>query len=324
MEWTDDMTVRLGHGTSALTLVSYLRASNEEHLCRSELLTVLTERFALPFDDARLALDRFQGGITRAMSGNAANEPDQAKDPIAWASYQLELGLPVDEAPLGPPPEVEASASALLDRARNGEPTSGTEDVAVALEVTRVAVASQEPAGIRFHLLLEAATSISVAAETCISRLQQRQWPCAPAGSEEWVDGVALAAAARQVTTKFASQPDPEFEERSLGLVGRVVTMILGQCHAFVGRAMVESAQCIKRNGDPKRAATHVEPVLTDFEIVLEWFQDDGPFDEHVTALNYLLEAIDLIIEVRGSSTELDNLRRRTSETLGRAVPDNT
>jgi hypothetical protein len=62
------------------------------------------------------------------------------------------------------------------------------------------------------------------------------------------------------------AHPDPEFEERGLGLVGRIVTRLLGQCHAFVGRAMVESARCIQRNGDPDRAATHVEAV-DDFEV---------------------------------------------------------
>jgi hypothetical protein len=40
---------------------------------------------------------------------------------------------------------------------------------------------------------------------------------------------------------KFAAQPDPLIEERGLGLVGRIVTRLLGQCHAFVGRAMIES-----------------------------------------------------------------------------------
>ncbi len=111
---------------------------------------------------------------------------------------------------------------ALLDRAQSGEPTRSTEDVAVALEVARLAVASQEPDSIRFHLLLEAATSLSVAAEAAIRRIQQRQWPYAPAGSQEWIE--------------------------------------------------------------------------------------------------FLLAAIDLVIEVRGSSTELDTLRRQTTETLSRSV----
>jgi hypothetical protein len=190
----------------------------------------------------------------------------------------------------------------------------------VALEVARLAVASQEPDRTRFHLLIEAATSLSVAAEACIGRLGR--WACAPEGSQEWVDGVALAAAARQVTAKFAAQPDPALEERGLGLVGRIVTRVLGQCHAFVGRVMLESASCFQRNGDPERAATHVEAVLADFGFLLDQFEDENPFDEYVIALEYLLAAVELTVEVRGTSTELDVLRNRTEHVLARASTD--
>lgn len=320
MEWTDDLTVRLARGTSTRELVVYLRAAHEEGVRRRELLAVLTERFALPFDDARLAMDRVMGGVVRAASGIAANEPDRAKDPLAWMSYRLELGQSVEDDLVELSAQQRASAEELLQRARRGEPTHGTEDVAVALDVARMAVASQEPDRTRFHLLLEAATSLSVAAEACIARLGRL--PCAPEGSQEWVDGVALAAAARQVTAKFAAQPDPQLEERGLGLVGRIVTRLLGQCHAFVGRAMIESARCIRRNGDPDRAATHVEAVLADFQTLLDQFEAEDPFDEYVIALEYLLAAVELIIEVGGSSTELDALRDQTRQVLARASID--
>jgi hypothetical protein len=314
VEWTDDLTVRLAPGTSARALVSFLLAADEQGARRRDVLAVLTERFALPFDDARLAVDRVRGGVARAVSGNPANEPDPVKDPLAWTSYRLTHGLPVADDPPGASPEQHAAAQALLKRARRGRRTHGTEDVAVALEVARLAVASQEPARTRSRLLLEAATSLSVAAEACIARLGQQ--PCAPAGSQEWVDGVTLAAAARAVTAEFAAQPDPELEERGLGLVGRIVTRLLGQCPAFVGRAMLESARCMQRNGDPDRAADHVEAVLADFEFLLDQFEVDAPFDEHVIALEYLLAAVELILEVRGSSTELEALHNRTKHVL--------
>jgi len=319
MDWTDDMTVRLARGTTARALVVFLRAA-DEGTHRRDVLAVLTERFALPFDDARLAMDRVMGGVVRAASGNPANEPDPVKDPLAWMSYRLELGLPVDDDALAPSLEERAAAEEFLERARRGERTHGTEDVAIALEVARLAVASQDPGRTRFRLLLEAATSLSVAAEACIARLGRRS--CAQEGSQEWVDGVALAAAARQVTAEFAAQPDPQFEERGLGLVGRIVTRLLGQCHAFVGRAMIESARCIQRNGDPDRAASHVEAVLADFEILLDQFEVDAPFDEYVIALEYLLDAVELITEVRGSSTELDVLGSRTKQVLARSLAD--
>jgi len=89
----------------------------------------------------------------------------------------------------------------------------------------------------------------------------------------------------RQVTAKFAAQPDPELEERGLGLVGRIVAGLLGQCHALVGRVMIESARCMQRNGASDRAALHVEPVLADFEFLLDRFAVEAPFDEHVIVL---------------------------------------
>jgi hypothetical protein len=322
VEWTEDMSVRLGRGTSARSLVGYLRAADREGARRRDVLDVLTGRFALSFDDARLAMDRVGGGVARAASGNPENEPDPVKDPLAWTSYRIQLGLPVgdEEDALGPSTQERAAAEVLLERARRGEPTGGTDDVAVALEVARQATASQEPDRTRFHLLLEAATCLSVAAEACIDRLGQQS--CASEGSQEWVDAVALAAAARQVTATFAAQPDPALEERGLGLVGRIVTRLLGQCHAFVGRAMIESARCIQRNGDPDRAAFHAEPVLADFEVLLDWFAVEAPFDEHVIALEYLLAAVELLVEVRGRSTELDTLRTRTQQVLARSSAD--
>ncbi|HEX6500214.1 MAG TPA: hypothetical protein VF054_14465 [Micromonosporaceae bacterium] len=320
VEWTDDLSVRLARGTSVRALVSYLRAVEEQGTRRRDVLAVLTERFGLPFDDARLAMDRVAGGVVRAASGNPANEPDPVKDPLAWTSYRLELGLPVDDDAPGLSPDQQASAQALLERARRGQPTRGTEDVAVALEVARVAVASQEPDRTRFHLLLEAATSLSVAAEACIARLGQQA--CAPEGSQEWVDGVALAAAARQVTATFAAQPDPELEQRGLALVRRIVTRLLGQCHAFVGRAMIEFARCAQRNGDPDRAVASAEAVLADFEVLLDRFEVEAPFDEYVIALEYLLAAVELVTEVRGDSAELTVLHNRTKHALDRSLTD--
>ncbi|GAA4974114.1 hypothetical protein [Actinoplanes utahensis] len=320
MEWTDDLTVRLARGTTVRRLAEFLRAADREGASRRHRLAVLTERFALSFDDARLVMDRVMGGAVRAASGNPENEPDPAKDPVAWTSYRLALGLPVPADPPWPGPEAEAAAEEMLAAARAGEPTRGTEDVAVALTVARLAVASREPDRVRFHLLLQAATALSVAAEACIARLGRQ--PCAVEGSAEWVDGVALAAAAREVTAMFAAQPDPQLEARGLGLVGRIVTRLLGQCHAFVGRAMIESARCARRNGDPDRAAGQAEAVVADFAGLLDRFDEDAPFDEDVIALEYLLAAVDIVTGVRGGAPELAALEARARRALARADHD--
>ncbi|MBT0768489.1 hypothetical protein KIH74_06105 [Kineosporia sp. J2-2] len=320
MEWTDDLRVRVAPGTSLLALVEYLRAAGHDRLPRREVLGVLTERFALSFDDARLAMERVEAGAVRARTTDPANEPDPAADPLARLAYRLERGLPVEDDAVVMPPQVRDSARELLENARNGTATRGTGDVGVALEVARQAVASQEPGPVRFRLLVQAATCLSTAAEACIERLGDR--PCAPEGSREWVEGVALAAAAREVTARFAARPDPGLEERGLGLAGRIVTGLLGQCHAFVGRAMTDSAACALRNGDPDGAAGYAQAVVADFAVLLDAFDDDIAQDEDVVAVEHLLSAVDLLIEVRGVSPGLGTLRDRTARVLNRATTD--
>jgi hypothetical protein len=61
VQWTDDMTVRLARGESMSSLVAYVREVVANRAAWPEVLAVLTERFALPFDDAGLVMDRVQG-----------------------------------------------------------------------------------------------------------------------------------------------------------------------------------------------------------------------------------------------------------------------
>lgn len=314
------MTVRLARGTSIPMLVDFANGAVSLGGTWSEVLSELTERFALPFDDARLVMDRVQGGVVRASSRNPANEPDATRDPVAWTSYRLALGLPVPHVDVGLSPEDQSLAAGLLDRARRLEPTRGTNDVGVALEAARMAIASTEGGAAKLHIVLEAATCLSVAAEACIDRLGTR--PCSAEGSQEWVDGVQLAGAARAIAEEFARGRHPELEERSYALAGRIVTRVLGQCHAFVGRAMLDSARCIERNGDRERAADHVEPVIADFRVLLDWFADEAPFDEYRTGLEHLLAAVELILSVRDPSAELVDLRTRTQQVLDRPAPN--
>jgi len=67
---------------------------------------------------------------------------------------------------------------------------------------------------------------------------------------------------------------------------------------------MIDSAHCIQRNGDPDRASRHVEAVVDDFQVLLEWLEVEASFDEPLIALEHLLAAVDLLIDVRGRSTE--------------------
>jgi hypothetical protein len=64
------------------------------------------------------------------------------------------------------------------------------------------------------------------------------------------------------------------------------------------------------------------EAVLADFEVLLDGFEVDPPFDEDVITLEYLLAAVELIIKVRGNSTELDAIRGKTEQALARSATD--
>ena len=59
---------------------------------RSVLLGELTEDYALSYDDARLVLDRVEGGMFRAGTASPTNEPSAERDPVAHFSYRRARG----------------------------------------------------------------------------------------------------------------------------------------------------------------------------------------------------------------------------------------
>ena len=52
------------------------------------LVAALGNEFNLSIEDSELAIDRVQGEVVRAQTGNEANRPDRAKNPIAWTSFE--------------------------------------------------------------------------------------------------------------------------------------------------------------------------------------------------------------------------------------------
>ena len=166
-------------------------------------------------------------------------------------------------------------------------------------------------------VLVEAATCISVSAESIIDRLGA--CPCAAEGTAEWADGLTLARAARRLAKAFAELPNPALEERSIALAGRIVTRLLGQCYAFVGRGMIETAEVIRRNGDSARAAGFADPVIHDFQPLLGQYTEAVPLDEDRIGIEYLLAGIDL----RGGSTRRNGRARRASPEGEKHAPAN-
>lgn len=86
--WTDDLTIPLPHGKTPADVVEYVLQGSIQKTPYEKLVAQLIAEFSLSPEDAELAWDRSHGGIVRAATLNAANCPDQQKDPIAWESYQ--------------------------------------------------------------------------------------------------------------------------------------------------------------------------------------------------------------------------------------------
>jgi len=146
MTYTDDLTMCVARGETLASLVDYVLESERTGTAWAERLDVLTERFALSFDDARLAVDRVGGGRVRAA--NPANKPDPAKDPIAWISYRRARGEPVSVDATGPSPEQEHEAAALWCHAWEGDATMrGTTSVPVALRLFELTAAMMDKDG---------------------------------------------------------------------------------------------------------------------------------------------------------------------------------
>jgi hypothetical protein len=85
--WTDVMSVPLARGHSTDELVDHILKANQQGREHKTLIADLGTEFGLSSEDAELSIDRVCGGIARAATGNLANCPNRAKDPIAWASF---------------------------------------------------------------------------------------------------------------------------------------------------------------------------------------------------------------------------------------------
>jgi hypothetical protein len=290
--WTDDLRVCITHNKTLAALVDYVIAS--EQAPWEERLEVLTTRFALSFDDARLAIDRVDGGRVRAA--NPAHEPDHSKDPIAWIAYRRLRGEAVPAEVSAPSAEEERAATAQWRAALEGEDADATTSVWIALRLVELAaqtMADEPDRSCRGRVVLRAAHALSDAAEACI----EAQDGCATEGTQAWADAVRMGIGARQLATWFAGLGAGDLEGIALNLQGRIVTRLLGQCHAHVGRVMLDGIDWSLRTGDTATAIGSCQAVVGDFAaLVDEWEADeDAPFDEHRQALGHLLAALEVL-----------------------------
>jgi len=87
--WTDDMNVSVGNAMSQEDVADYVLDCLGRDVVLEEIHSGLIRTFLLSFDDANLALDRAQGGIVRALTGNIFNAPDLRKDRIAKRAFDV-------------------------------------------------------------------------------------------------------------------------------------------------------------------------------------------------------------------------------------------
>jgi len=86
-EWTDDMNISISSDKTIKELTSFLMLELESNCNHDEIIIKIITNYGTSENDAELALDRVQGGIIRALTGNPSNEPEQEKDPLAWYSF---------------------------------------------------------------------------------------------------------------------------------------------------------------------------------------------------------------------------------------------
>ncbi len=347
---TDDLSLRVADDETLDSLVEFVLESERLATPWPDRLGVLTERFALSFDDARLAVDRVQGGRTRA--GNPAHQPDRTNDPVAWIAYRRAQGAPVvrptgaseawrellSEATTGDAssarhrvdtPVFQAAAGAEEQRAANlwrdaydqvgpSQEPAGVGTALRGLDLGAATMASSCSVAVKTRVVRSLATALSSAAGARIAELGDE--PCADEGSQAWVDAVGLADASRRVAGFFAELGEIDLERRAYDLRGRIVTRMMGQCPARVGSAMLDSARCTLRAGNRLGAAGFCESVIADFErLVDEWERaDTAPFDEHRLAIQHLVAAIDLLASVEVVDATVTRLRDRCEAVLAR------
>lgn len=87
-QWTNDMSIALpsaySHEDVAKVVLASLRR-RESYETTHDLLVSM----GVNCGDAALAYDRVQAGLVRARTWSRRNRPDEHKDPIAYATYEL-------------------------------------------------------------------------------------------------------------------------------------------------------------------------------------------------------------------------------------------
>lgn len=85
--WTDDVNVTIRANRTPPELVLAVMGLVQNIHGGSEMVDQIAREFGMSEEDARLAFDRVQGGIIRALTARWDNCPNRDKDPLAWLSF---------------------------------------------------------------------------------------------------------------------------------------------------------------------------------------------------------------------------------------------
>ncbi|HWB77290.1 MAG TPA: hypothetical protein VG755_20125 [Nannocystaceae bacterium] len=319
MEWTDDMRVFVAPGRELVEVVELIERHGDGPW--RPLFAALTDELGLSWEAARLAIDRVDGGRVRA--GDPANEPDAAKDPIAYLSYHrgtrsvtgrrklassawtrllaaigtdaaqavhealasAELGAPQREA-------VELWSAAWM---HTEETTRAPASTDAALELVALASVGPRDDAIAFErVLMQTANALARRLEATRAALGERRYADYP--SAEWFDAIRLAEASRRLATLFAANEDPEHELAALRLRCGVVCSLLQHCVERVGAAVVDYSCASQALGDSDDAEEGLRSFVADAQLCLgDVLADGDAYHEEVLALEQLVRAIDAL-----------------------------
>jgi len=127
-------------------------------------------------------------------------------------------------------------------------------------------------------------------------------------------DAIRLGSAAYDLSRSYASAGEVSKQSAALEVRRHIVTRALGHCPDRVGAAMLDSARCGLELGEAEKSGSLCEAVIEDFSTFLDdWeCEDDLLLEEEEIALQHLIDAIDLLLEIRGGEAdEIGELRRR-------------
>lgn len=343
----EDLRIFVGLDESIASLVAWLTTSLAAAEPWPRVRETLTRRFALSFDDARVCVDRLQGGVERANTENHGNQPDPARDPVAWHAYQLARGETFAAPTRGsaawhtllarierdlPGALEEARAPAFADAASVDERRAAAVWCgALAGEPTERLALGSMPTWRLLGLLDATLTS------TPLPSLQQRgdlavalaQALSAEAdeltdgavgpGTDAWASAASLHEVARRLEDVFDELDAAALARQATYLRGQLAFRVLRSCPVRNIDALLATARRDAAAGEPAAALRiarhlidHVRPVLDDAE------DHAGPIDDEPRLmLTALRDALALCAELEPTAAP-DDLAARVAEALAR------